>query len=249
MHRSRRRGALALISVALSVAAVLGATNALVQLALWAIYLSFVHAGQIFYGYGWEIQLLETGLLRAFFLCPVRSVRPLPGSRAPAVLFWLLRWLVFRVMVGSALIKLRGDPCWRDLTCLDFHFETQPNPSPLAWSRSPSRPIAGPRLRGVLFNHFCELVVPWFAFGPRRVRRVAGFFLVAFQLTLIASGNLSFLNWLTIVPALACFDDDAWARLLPALRRVPLLRRSAELPRARAQAIAARVYAVVVARA
>jgi hypothetical protein len=29
-------------------------------------------------------------------------------------------------------------------------------------------------------------------------------------------GNLSFLNWLTIVPALACFDDRAWKHALPA---------------------------------
>jgi hypothetical protein len=29
------------------------------------------------------------------------------------------------------------------------------------------------------------------------------------------SGNLSFLNYLTIVPALACFDDSFWAKLFP----------------------------------
>ena len=32
---------------------------------------------------------------------------------------------------------------------------------------------------------------------------------------LLLSGNLSFLNWLTIVPALACFDDGVWSKLLP----------------------------------
>ena len=31
------------------------------------------------------------------------------------------------------------------------------------------------------------------------------------QSVLIISGNLSFLNWLTIVPALACFDDRSVA--------------------------------------
>jgi hypothetical protein len=39
--------------------------------------------------------------------------------------------------------------------------------------------------------------------------------MVAFQIALILGGNLSFLNWLTIVPALACFDDGFWAGLLP----------------------------------
>jgi hypothetical protein len=67
----------------------------------------------------------------------------------------------------------------------------------------------------VLFNHLAELVAPWLALGPRPLRRAGGALVVAFQATLIASGNLSFLNWLTIVPALACFDDGVWARLLP----------------------------------
>jgi hypothetical protein len=230
----------------LSAAALLGATNAVLQLALWALYLSFVHVGQIFYGYGWETQLLETGWL-AVFLCPARSVRPLPPSAAPKIVIWLLRWLVFRVMLGAALIKLRNDPCWRDLTCLDYHFETQPNPNPLAWffHLAPH----GAHAIGVLFNHFVELVVPWFAVAPRRFRHAAGALLVGFQGFLIASGNLSFLNYLTIVPALAYFDDSAFARLLPAKGRGrgDLLARFAALAPSRAQKRAAQVLGVVVA--
>ncbi len=68
---------------------------------------------------------------------------------------------------------------------------------------------------GTLWNHFVELVAPWFAFGPRRLRHVAGIVLVSFQVILILSGNLSFLNWVTIIPALACFDDSWLARVLP----------------------------------
>jgi hypothetical protein len=235
--------ALCWLGVALSAAALLGVTNALVQLALWALYMSFVHVGQIFYGYGWEIQLLETGLL-AVFLCPVRGLRPLPPTRVPVVVMWLLRWLVFRIMLGAALIKLRGDGCWRDLTCLDFHFETQPNPNPLSISLHHAPHAV--HVVGVLFNHFVELVVPWFAFGFRRFRHAAGALMVLFQATLIASGNLSFLNWLTIVPALACFDDTAWARLVPRRFRPRVLGRLATDPPTKLHRRAAVVYAVVV---
>jgi lipase maturation factor len=227
--------------IALSAAALLGATNALVQFGLWALYLSFVHVGQIFYGYGWEIQLLETGFL-AIFLCPARGVAPLPKTAAPKIVIWLLRWLIFRVMVGSALIKLRNDPCWLDLTCLDYHLETQPNPNPLAWWMHHA-PHAVHAL-GVLFNHFVELVVPWFAFGFRRYRHAAGVLLVALQVLLIASGNLSFLNWLTLVPALACFDDTALSIFFPG---APRLARFEALGRSPVQTRATQVLAIVVA--
>ncbi|MDP9000382.1 MAG: lipase maturation factor family protein [Myxococcota bacterium] len=232
------------LGLVLSFAALAGVTNAIVQLALWALYLSFVHVGQIFYGYGWEFQLLETGFLTVF-LCPVRSVSPFPKTSTPRIVVWLLRWVIFRVMVGAALIKLRGDPCWRDLTCLDYHFETQPNPNPLAWwLHNAPRPV---HAIGVLFNHFVELVVPWFAFGFRRYRHAAGALLVALQIFLILSGNLSFLNWLTIVPALACFDDTALSIFVPTKWRARRLERLATLQPSRTQALVTRGLAILVA--
>jgi hypothetical protein len=201
----------------LSAAAMLGATNALLQLALWALYLSLVQVGQLFYAYGWETQLCETGFL-AVFLCPVRTIAPFAAGSPPVVVIWLFRWLIARIMIGAGLIKLRGDPCWRDFTCLVYHYETQPVPNPVSWFLS-----AAPRwvhVGGAAFNHFVELVVPFWMLGPRRLRLLAGVLLVTFQVTLIVSGNLSFLNWLTIVPALACFDDGTLARFFP--RQLPV---------------------------
>jgi hypothetical protein len=204
--------AAAWLGLGLSAAVLFGVTNAAVQLVLWLLYLSFVQIGQLFYGYGWETQLLETGFL-AVFLCPLRSFGPFAAASPPIVVVWLFRWLIIRIMLGAAAIKLRGDPCWRDFTCLVYHYETQPIPNPLSWWLN-----AMPRwfqVAGVAFNHFVELIVPFFVVGPRRLRHAAGFFLVSFQIILILSGNLSFLNWLTIVPALACFDDGVLGLLVP----------------------------------
>ena len=204
--------AAAWVGLALSLVALAGATNAVLQLALWALYLSFVQIGQLFWGYGWETQLCETGFL-AVFLCPLRTLTPFAPS-PPMTVVWLYRWLIARIMLGAGLIKLRGDPCWRDLTCLVYHYETQPVPNPLSWwLHARSRTF---HMAGVAFNHVVELGAPFLEVGPRTARLVAGALFVSFQVTLIASGNLSFLNWLTIVPALACFDDAALARLVPA---------------------------------
>jgi hypothetical protein len=200
------------VGVVLSLMVLLGYANVLSLTLLWFLYLSIVHVGQDWYQFGWEIQLLETGFL-AIFLCPLRDGSPFPRRPTPRIPIWLFRFVIFRIMLGAGLIKLRGDPCWRDLTCLAYHYETQPIPNPL----SPvlhSMPLWFHKI-GALFNDLCELVAPFFVFGPRRLRHLAGVLLVCFQVILILSGNLSFLNWLTIVPALACFDDSFWRVLMP----------------------------------
>ena len=197
---------------ALSCVVVAGFANALLLAILWGLYMSFVHLGQDWYGYGWEIQLLETGFL-AIFLCPLFDARPFPRCEPPLPVLWLFRWLIFRMMLGAGLIKLRGDPAWRDFTALYYHFETQPLPNPLSrWFHF----LPKPTLRlGVGFNHLAELVAPCLVFWPRLARQIGGTIIILFQLVLILSGNLSFLNWLTIIPALACFDDRFWSKILP----------------------------------
>jgi hypothetical protein len=197
---------------ALSLVVIFGYANAPMMGLLWVIYTSFINIGQEWYAYGWEIQLLETGFL-AMFLCPLLDPRPFPKRPPPVLIIWLFRWLTFRIMIGAGLIKLRGDPCWRDLTCLYYHYETQPIPNPLSrfFHFQPHWLLK----MEVLWNHVIELVAPWFAFGPRRARHISGVLLGSFQVFLILSGNLSFLNYLTIVPILACFDDSLLAKVLP----------------------------------
>ncbi|HEX4048726.1 MAG TPA: lipase maturation factor family protein [Elusimicrobiota bacterium] len=217
----RALAATAWAGVLLSLAAAAGTTNALVWLALWALYSSIVNVGQTFYGYGWETMTLEAGFL-AVFLCPIRTWKPFPSDDPPPrVVLWLIRWLLFRVMLGAGLIKLRGDACWRQLTCLDTFFETQPIPNPLSRFFN-GLPHAVLKL-GVLFNHFTELIVPWFLLLGGPWRALAGAASGIFQGILIAGGNLSWLNYLTIALCLACFDDRLLSRVLPRslTRRAP----------------------------
>ncbi|XP_067329750.1 lipase maturation factor 1 isoform X2 [Anolis sagrei] len=129
--------------------------NMVLMATLWTLYLSLVNVGQIWYSFGWESQLLETGFL-GIFLCPLWTLSRLPKYTPPSrIVIWAYRWLIFRIMLGAGLIKIRGDRCWRALTCMNYHYEV----------------------------------------------------------LLIISGNLSFLNWLTIVPSIACFDDASLAFL------------------------------------
>ncbi|XP_054098364.1 lipase maturation factor 1 isoform X5 [Callithrix jacchus] len=164
-------------------------------------------------GSGWESQLLETGFL-GIFLCPLWTLSRLPRHTPTSrIVLWGFRWLIFRIMLGAGLIKIRGDRCWRDLTCMDFHYETQPVPNPMAYYLHRS-PWWFHRFE-TLSNHFIELLVPFFLFLGRRACMVHGVLQILFQAVLIVSGNLSFLNWLTMVPSLACFDDAALGFLFP----------------------------------
>ncbi len=173
--------------------------------ALWGLYLSFVNAGRIFYGYGWESMLLETGGLAVFLGA---------GAAAPpTLLIWLIVWVLFRNMFGAGLIKLRGDECWRDLSCLDYHYETQPIPNPLSW-HAHNLPKPFHRL-GVLTNHIVELAVPFLFFAPQPYAAIGGIATIGFQLWLMLTGNFAFLSALTIVQAIATFRDDVLLAYLP----------------------------------
>ncbi|KAL7857240.1 hypothetical protein SRHO_G00161390 [Serrasalmus rhombeus] len=184
-----------------------GRANMVIMAALWTLYHSIVSVGQLWYSFGWESQLLETGFL-GIFLCPLWNLEQIPRRTPPSFIsIWTFRWLIVRIMLGAGLIKIRGDRCWRDLTCMDYHYETQPVPNPISYYLHHS-----PRwfhCFETLSNHFIELIVPFFTFMGRRMCMINGALQILFQVVLIISGNLSFLNWLTIVPSLACFDDSA----------------------------------------
>lgn len=166
----------------------------------WALYLSIVQVGGVWYGFGWESLLLETGFLSVFL--------GNADTAPPVLVLWLLRWVLFRVEFGAGLIKIRGDACWRELTCLYFHHETQPMPGPLSWffHRLP-RPLH--RVEAAA-NHVTQLLVPLLLFTPQPVAGAAAALMIVTQLWLVLSGNFAWLNWLTITLALPALD---WSRI------------------------------------
>ncbi|MFC7221252.1 lipase maturation factor family protein [Streptomyces polyrhachis] len=174
--------------------------------ALWVLYLSIVNVGQTWYAFGWESLLLETGFLAVFL--GNDEVAP------PVLVLWLLRWLLFRVEFGAGMIKMRGDSCWRDLTALYYHHETQPMPGPLSWFfHHLPRPLH--RIETAA-NHVAQLVLPFLLFTPQPVATWAAAALVATQLWLVLSGNFAWLNWLTILLALSVVQlPGIYERRLP----------------------------------
>jgi hypothetical protein len=182
----------------------------------WALYLSLCVAGQDFLSFQWDALLLETGLLAVLWAPP--GWRPRRELPAPSPLIrWLLVFLLFKLMFLSGATKLlRGDPTWRQLTALNYHFETQPLPTWVGWYAH-QLPASVHRLQtAVMFA--IELGAPWLLFVPDRFRplRYAGVGgLVLLQAGIAITGNYGFFNLLAVVLCVPALDDRAIGRWLP----------------------------------
>jgi len=194
--------------VVLALAAMAGVAPAASLALLWAAYLSLCAAGQVFWSFQWDALLLETTLL-AVFLAPWSAwtwrARPDP----PRLARWLLWWLLFRLMLLSGAAKLlSGDACWRDLTALSYHFETQPLPTWVGWYAHQAPAWAQQAACALMFA--IELGGPFLLLLPRRARHAGAGLQIGFQALIALTGNYTFFNLLTATLCLLFLDDDFW---------------------------------------
>ncbi|OGS03667.1 MAG: hypothetical protein A3G41_08690 [Elusimicrobia bacterium RIFCSPLOWO2_12_FULL_59_9] len=197
-----------------SILLVMGIFQVPVLCMLWAAYLSIVVAGGDFMSFQWDILLLETGLLSAFF-APAQLLPKLARETRPSPLvLWLLRWLLFRLVFSSGAVKLAsGDETWRHLTALSCHFETQPLPVALAWYAH-QLPRWFQKISTALMFAI-ELAAPFFIFSPRRLRLLAFYPIVFLMLLIMLTGNYCFFNILTVALCLLLLDDAALKPFFP----------------------------------
>ena len=179
---------------------------------LWLDYLSLTVAGQLFYQYQWDILLLEAGFM-SVLVAPIALRLGRPANPPRAARFVII-WLLFRLIFSSAVVKLTsGDPAWTDGTALQYHYFTQPLPTPLAWFAQQLPAIWQTISVWTMFA--IELVLPFFLFGPRRIRLFAIAGLATLQVLIALTGNYGFFNLLTLVLCLMCVDDAVWRQLTP----------------------------------
>ncbi len=202
------RGA-AVLGAVLSFGLILNVAPRYCLIALWALYLSFVTVGQTFFAFQWDNLLLESAFF-ALFVTP-GGLRPRSAPAPHPIAVFLLLWLVFRLHFESGLAKLLGgDPTWRNLTAMVTYYETAPLPTWLGWYAQ-QLPLWAQKA-SVLFTFFVELLLPLCLWGPRRLRAAVFGFMIAMQLSIIATANYGFFNYLSIVLCLFVLDDGhlAW---------------------------------------
>jgi hypothetical protein len=179
---------------ALAIVLMLGFFRRACLIALLILYISISTAGQDFWSFQWDILLTEAGFLAIF-------------ADDSAGRVWLFRWLLFRLMFMSGLVKLlSGDPTWRDLTALHYHYLTQPLPTPVAWYMD-QLPLWFQKA-STAFVFFVELLVPFLIFAPTKPRRIAAGLLIGLQALILLTGNYTFFNLLAIALCIFLFAEQ-----------------------------------------
>jgi hypothetical protein len=203
------------------------AASVLIVLNLWPraavavcfiCFLSFVSAAQDFSSYQSDGMLLAAAFLCLFFA--PSGLRPgiaqaHPPSRAS---LFLLQWLWFRIYFESGLVKISsGDPEWRHLTAMDHYYENGPLPDWIGWyaQQLPHAFHAGI----ALFALIAELGLAWMLFLPRRWRIACFFIVTPFQVGIILTANLAFLNYFVLALGVLLLDDRFLGSTLNTWRR------------------------------
>jgi len=168
----------------------------------YILYLSIVEVGQDFTQFQWDVFLLEIGFLAILLTW---------GS---GIVIFLFRWLLARFMFMGGLVKIAsGDPSWANLTALNFHYETQPIPTPFAYYAYHLPTWFHKTCVGGVF--LIELLVPFFVFLPKRFRLLSCGCFILLQSGIILTGNYTFFNLLTILLCLFLLQDKDIAKMIP----------------------------------
>jgi len=178
---------------------------------LWFSYYScFQVAGQFLY-FQWDTLLLESGFL-TILVAPLRIIYWKKKDDEDflyqdRLTLWLIRWLAFRLLFASGIVKLTGgDKTWWALTATTYHYQSQCIPTPLAyyahwipmWLHKWSTALVYMFMSGtgILF------------FSPFRIHRFIAFVIqTSLQILIALTGNYNFFNLLTVILCLGLVDD------------------------------------------
>jgi len=177
-------------------------------------FVSFVSVARDFSGYQSDGMLLEAGFIALFFAPP--GLRPGLGQSNPpsrASLF-LLQWEWFRIYFESGVAKIgSGDQAWRQFTAMDDYYQNGPLPTWIGWyvQHLPHWFHAS----ATVYTLVTELLIVWMLFLPRRFRIACFFIVTPFEISIIATANYTFLNYLVLLLGVLLLDDRFLEWTLP----------------------------------
>jgi len=223
--RALRTGCI--IGFALALLAMIGVFRRTMLVLMGVLYLSYVTAGGVFFGFQWDNLQLEM-TLHAILLPSFAIPLILRGSRRrfavryraphPIVIFLML-WLLFRVYFESGLAKILAvGGGWRDLSAMQHYYDTAPLATWLGW-KAHNLPIWWHQIESALVL-LIEFVLPIFIFSRRWARSLLFVVFSTFQVAIILTANYGLFNYLTLILGLFLLDDRHYEPLMRLGRRV-----------------------------
>ncbi|MGA7839814.1 MAG: lipase maturation factor family protein, partial [Candidatus Acidiferrales bacterium] len=177
-------------------------------------FVSFVSAARDFSGYQSDGMLLEAGFIALFFAPP--GLRPRLGELNPpsrASLF-LLQWEWFRIYFESGVAKIgSGDQAWRNFTAMDDYYQNGPLPTWIGWYVQHLPHWFHAAATG--YTLVVELLIVWMLFLPRRFRIACFLIVTPLEISIIATANYTFLNYLVLLLGVLLLDDRFLEWVLP----------------------------------
>lgn len=182
---------------------------------LWLLYLSHFSGGDRFMGYQWDILLLEAGFITIFF-APYWHTSLYDITPCDSVARELLRFLNFRLLFGSGIVKLLSRcKAWWSLSAMHYHFETQPIPHFLSWYAHQLTPDIFKRYM-VVGTFVFEILAPPLFYSPfREHRHFAALSNILLMGSVILTGNYNFFNILTSTLLFVMLDDQFVLKYTP----------------------------------
>jgi len=181
---------------------------------MYLAYLSIFVVAEDFLSLQWDVLLLETGLL-SFFLAlssygfQIVHIFPSQAVEPSKLMVFLFQWLLFRLMFSSGVVKLSScDPNWRNLSAMEYHYFTQPIPTPFSFFMH-NLPKKIHQME-TLATFGIELFLPFLLFSPLPLRFMAVAGITLLNVTISVTGNYGFFNLLTIILSTLVLDDSFW---------------------------------------
>ena len=205
--------ALTWLAGACSIGVMLGRFARPLLLVFAALYWGLMELHGPFMSYQWDLLLIEASVMAVPMATWVRADRWQDGFRAPPILgAFAITWLNVKLVFSSGVVKLSsGDPLWSSFEALQYHWWTQPQPSPLAWHafQLPFEVQAFLCLGMFVIELFAPLgiLIPY-------TRRISAFALMFLQVAIFATGNYGFFNLLALWLCVPALDDALLGKLL-----------------------------------
>ncbi|SOS77398.1 rhoptry protein ROP14 [Plasmodium sp. gorilla clade G1] len=202
---------LAIIGIVLSCFSLLfNYTNLVTLVPIYIILQSIYSIGNIWFNYVYEIEILEL-LFLCFFLVPFCGNHLKKRFSPTCLIKYICRCFVFKVLIGTSLIRFKNSDLWGKLLGKYYLYETQPLPTSISYLFHSCITLSK------LDNIFCILTECVFSFlilfPIRSFRLVGGSLIFIYCILNFITGNSYLFYFLLIAPLMFCFDDKILLRL------------------------------------